>query len=66
MQKTQVQFLGQDDPPEKEKAIHSSILAWEIRGAWQASVHGVTRVSYDLEINHHHQGRFNITTYLTM
>ena len=66
MQKTQVQFLGQDDPPEKEKAIHSSILAWEIRGAWQASVHGVTRVSYDLAINHHHQGRFNITTSLTM
>ena len=28
MQKTQVQFLGQEDPLEKEMAIHSSILAW--------------------------------------
>ena len=30
MQKTQVQPLGQDDPLEKEKATHSSILAWKI------------------------------------
>ena len=27
-QKTQVQFLGQEDPLEEEMAIHSSILAW--------------------------------------
>ena len=27
---TQVQSLGQDDPPEKEMAIHSSVLAWKI------------------------------------
>ena len=27
MQETWVQFLGQEDPPEKGKAIHSSILA---------------------------------------
>ena len=26
MQKTRVQFLGQEDPLEKEMAIHSSIL----------------------------------------
>ena len=25
-----VQALGQEDPPEKEMATHSSILAWEI------------------------------------
>ena len=25
-----VRSLGQDDPPEKEMATHSSILAWEI------------------------------------
>ena len=31
-QQMQVQFLGREDPPEKEKATHSSILAWEI--AW--------------------------------
>jgi len=30
MQKTQVRSLGQEDPLEKEMAIHSSILAWRI------------------------------------
>ena len=30
MQETQVWFLGQEDPLEKEMAIHSSILAWKI------------------------------------
>ena len=30
MQETGVQSLGQDDPLEKEKAIHSSVLAWKI------------------------------------
>ena len=29
MQETQVQSLGQEDPLEKEKATHFSILAWE-------------------------------------
>ena len=28
-QETQVQFLGQEDPLEKEMATHSSILVWE-------------------------------------
>ena len=32
MQETWVQFLGQEDPLEKEMATHSSILAWEITG----------------------------------
>ena len=32
MQKTWVRFLGQEDPLEKEMAIHSSILAWKIHG----------------------------------
>ena len=47
MQETQVQSLGQEDPLEKEMATHSSILAWRInpmdRGAWRATVHGVTK-----------------------
>ena len=46
MQETQVWFLGQEDPPEKEMATHSSILAWRIpmdRGAWLAILHGVTK-----------------------
>ena len=30
MQETQVQFLGQEDPLEKEMATHSNILAWRI------------------------------------
>ena len=32
MQETWVRFLGQEDPLEKETAIHSSTLAWKI--AW--------------------------------
>ena len=45
MQERWVQFLGQEDPLEKRKATHSSILAWRIsyRGAWQTKVHGVTK-----------------------
>ena len=42
-----VQFLGQEDPPEKEMATHSSILAREI--PWteesEATVHGVAKES---------------------
>ena len=30
MQETQVQSLGREDPLEKRKATHSSILAWRI------------------------------------
>ena len=30
MQDTRVQFLGREDPLEKEMATHSSILAWRI------------------------------------
>ena len=30
MQETCVQFLGQEDPLEKEMTTHSSILAWRI------------------------------------
>ena len=30
MQETQVQFLGREDPLEKRKATHASILAWRI------------------------------------
>ena len=46
MQETQVQSLGREDPLEKGMATHSSILAWRIpidRGAWRATVHGVTK-----------------------
>ena len=45
MQETRARSLGWEDPLEKGKATHSSILAWRIlmdRGAWWATVHGVT------------------------
>ena len=39
MQETWVQFLGQEDPLEKEMAIHSSILAWKI--PWTEEIGGL-------------------------
>ena len=45
-QETQVQSKGQEELLEKRMAIHSSIPAWRIpmdRGAWQATVHVVTK-----------------------
>ena len=44
MLETQVQSLGQEDPLEKGKATHSSILAGKVsmgREAWRAAVHGI-------------------------
>ena len=46
MPKTWVQSLVWEDPLEEVVATHSCILAWIIpmdRGAWQATVHGVTK-----------------------
>ena len=46
MWETWVQSLGWEDPLKEGMATHSSILAWGIpmdRGAWQATVHGVTK-----------------------
>ena len=48
VQEPGVLSLGQEDPLEKRMAIHSSILAWEIRGAWRATVHGVTKSQIQL------------------
>ena len=47
---SQVRSLGQEDPLEKEMAIHSSILAWEIPwteepGGLQSM--GLQRVGHD-------------------
>ena len=46
MQEMQVPSLGQEDPLEKEMAIHSCILAWEM--SWtvdhgKATIHGVAK-----------------------
>ena len=51
MQETQVQFLGEEDPLEKEMTMHSSILAWKIpwteeSGGLQSM--GLQRVEHDL------------------
>ena len=46
MWETWVQSLGWEDPLEEDIATHSSVLAWRIptdRGAWWATVHGVTK-----------------------
>ena len=46
MQETLVRFLGWDDPLEEDVVTHSWILAWRVpldRGAWRATVHGVTK-----------------------
>ena len=50
-QETQVRFLGQEDPPEKEMATHSSILAWRILWAEEPGglqSMGLQRVGYNL------------------
>ena len=50
MQETQVWSLGWEDPPEKEKATHSTILAWtEEPGGLQSM--GLQRVWYDWVAN---------------
>ena len=45
MRETRVQFLGWEDPLEKGKATHSSILAYRIPGTIQFL--GSQRISYD-------------------
>ena len=45
MWETWIQSLGWEDPLEEGMENHSSVLAWRIpvdRGAWLATVHGVT------------------------
>ena len=50
MQEIRVQFLGREDPLEKEMATHSSILAWKIPWTEEPGglVYEVTRVEHDL------------------
>ena len=45
MQETWVQSLGSEDPLEKGKATHSSILAWRI--PWTVQSMGSQRVGHD-------------------
>ena len=57
--------MGWEGPLKKEMSTHSSILAWEIldRGAWLATVHGVSRVGHDSEVNHHHHHHHHTHTH---
>ena len=51
MQETRIQFLGWEDPLEKEMATQSSILAWEIPGTEEPGglqFMGTQRVRLDL------------------
>ena len=46
---------GWEDPLKEGMATHSSILAWRIpvdKGAWQATVLGVTKSQHDWETKH--------------
>ena len=59
----QVQFLGQEDPLEKERASHSSILAWEIpqtEEPGQQQSMGSQRVRHDLVTKQQQQRHLNI------
>ena len=49
MQETQVQSLGREDPLEKGRATHSSILAWEI--TWTEEPGRLQRVRHDRVTN---------------
>ena len=57
MQETWVQFLGQEDPLEKEMVIHSSILAWKIPWTEEPSrlqSMGSQESDMTSQLNHHH------------
>ena len=41
--------LGQEDPLEKEMAIHSSVLAWRIPQTWWTIVHRVAKSRTQLQ-----------------
>ena len=47
MQKTLVQFQGQEHPLEKGTATHSSILAWRIHKSLAGYSPGVHKVRHD-------------------
>ena len=53
VQEMQVQSLGQEDPPEKEMATHSSILAWRIPSTEKPGVQSTVlqRVGHDITTN---------------
>ena len=68
MQEMQVRSLGWEDPPEKEMAAHSSILAWEIprtERPGRLQTMELQRVGYDLMIKQQQQNNNNIYSRIT-
>ena len=62
VQETQVRFLGQEDPPEKEMATHSSILAWRIPGTEEPGrllSKGSQELDTTQQLHHHHRFLIN-------
>ena len=55
LQETWVQFLGWEDPLEKEMATHSSILAR--RGPWAEKLGGLQSMGLQEQLNYHHQAK---------
>ena len=53
MQETWVRSLSWEDPPEKEMATHSSILAWRI--PWTDEPTGSQKVGHNLAIKQQQQ-----------
>ena len=72
MQKTKEMWVpsaGWEDPLEEETATHSSVLAWRVpmdRGAWWATVHGVTKSQTWLSIHSRERGRQKKMTFPAM
>ena len=61
MQELQLQSLGPEDPLEKEMAIHSSVLAWEIPLTEETSglqSMGSQRVRHDWETSHSYNNKW--------
>ena len=55
MQETWFRSLGWEDPLEADMTTHSSLLDWRIpmdRGAWWATVHGVTESDMMEQLTH--------------
>ena len=68
MQETWVQFLGWEDPLEKEMRTHSCLGNPMDRGTWWAMVRGITRVGHNLttKIITHIVQFFLVSTYLLL
>ena len=55
MQKMQVWSLGLEGPLEKEMAIHTSILVWEIPWTEWATVHQVAELNTTEQLNNNNK-----------